>query len=75
MSIIERLATLPEEERLITLEYLPTHLAKVGETDSLHRLLATIEFMEVKILAVGPQPLIDDYGLSAGWGWCALADD
>ena len=41
MSIIERLAAMPEEERLIALEYMPSHLADQGESVGLYTLLTT----------------------------------
>ena len=43
---------------------LPYHLAKATLTDDLSELLTEFEFIEYKVSALAPQPLIDDYELA-----------
>jgi WD40 repeat protein len=68
MSVHERLAAMPEDERLITLEYMPTHLADQGESGGLYTLLTMYDFLKVKMDVVGIEPLINDYALAKRFG-------
>jgi WD40 repeat protein len=46
-----------------TLRHLPAHLAEVEDRDRLQSLLTDFAFLQAKVSAVGPQPLIEDYDL------------
>ncbi len=59
----ERLANLPPDERLDALE-MPIYLANAREAKRLQSLLTNSDFIDVKVSAVSPQPLIDDYDLA-----------
>ena len=59
-----QLASLPPEKRDYALKHLPTHIAKAGRGKQLHRWLTDFDFIEAKVSALGPQPLIDDYDLA-----------
>jgi hypothetical protein len=51
------------EQRRYMLRHLPAHLASLEQAYRLQSLLMNFHFMEAKISALGPQPLINDYDL------------
>ena len=59
-----RLAKMPPSKRREALESLPTYLAEASEGERLHSLLTNFDFIDAKISAVAPQPLIADYDLA-----------
>ena len=61
MLLRERLAAMPEEQRLNTLETLPSFLADVGQTERLQTILTTFDFLNAKVDAIGIEQLINDY--------------
>jgi hypothetical protein len=64
MMDMERVNRLPTELRRYLLQALPTHLVDASQLDRLRRLLADFDFIQAKVAAFGPQPMIDDYGLA-----------
>src|SRR5579859_2204753 len=64
MLLHERLAVMSEELRLNTLENLPSYLADIGQSERLHALLTTYDFLKAKVDAIGVEQLIDDYELT-----------
>jgi WD40 repeat protein len=46
------------------LQILPKILGAAAQADRLHHLLTDLDFIEAKVSAVGPQPLIEDYDLA-----------
>ena len=59
----ERAGRLTKEEILYRLSVLPTHLADAGDRERFQRLLTDFDFMQAKVDALGPGPLIEDYDL------------
>jgi hypothetical protein len=53
MLLYERLAAMPEEKRLNTLENLPSYLANLGQTGRLQTILTTYDFLKAKVDAIG----------------------
>src|SRR5437899_1622446 len=64
MLLRERLAAMPEEQRLRTLEDLPSFLADMGQTERLQAILTTYDFLKAKVDAIGVEQLINDYELT-----------
>lgn len=54
---------LPERQQY-ALQTLPSALAYAGQADRLQRVLTDFHFIDAKIKAFGPQPMIDDYDLA-----------
>jgi len=66
-SLAERIERLSSEERLYSLQGLPAHLADVGDRERFQRLLTDFDFMQAKVDAFGPEPLIEDYDLLSSY--------
>ena len=64
MSLYERLAAMSEEQRLDTLENLPSFLANVGQKDRLVRLLTDLCFAEAKCASGPVYDLLSDFDLA-----------
>jgi len=64
MWLYERLAAMPEEKRLNTLENMPSYLADMGQTERLQTILTTYDFLKAKVDAIGVEQLIADYELT-----------
>ncbi len=64
MLLRERLAAMPEEQRLNTLETLPSFLADLGQAERLQTILTTYDFLKAKVDAIGVEQLINDYELT-----------
>src|SRR2546423_5228280 len=64
MSLYERLAAMPEEKRLNTLENLSSFLVNSGQWDRLYTLLTTYDFLKAKVDAKGLEQLLNDYTLA-----------
>ena len=62
-AVTDRLQQLSPELRLYSLQVLPAHLADAGDPERFQHLLTDFGFMQAKLDAFGPEPLIEDYGL------------
>ena len=58
-----QIGRMPPDKRRYALPNLPAHLSQAGQTNRLHRLLTSFPFMESNVSALGPQRMIEDYGL------------
>ena len=58
-----RLAKMAPESRQYALQSYPTHLAESSQAELLYRVLTNFHFIQAKIFALGPEPLIEDYDL------------
>jgi hypothetical protein len=65
--IAKQLDSLLPEDRDYALKHLPNHMAKAARCEQLHRWLTDFNFIEVKVSALGAQPLIDDYNLGSNF--------
>src|ERR1035441_10543829 len=61
----DRMGRLSREQSLYALSALPAHLADAGERERFESLLANLDFLQAKVDAFGPEPLIQDYDLLA----------
>ncbi len=61
---IERIATMPQEKRVQMLEEFPSRLAEDGQFEHLRTFLTSCDFLQMKMNAIGLEPLIDDYALA-----------
>jgi len=59
-----RLANMSPSKRREALQSLPRYLAEASEAQRLQSLLSNFEFIDAKVSALGPQPLIEDYDLA-----------
>jgi WD40 repeat protein len=57
------LSSMNSEKRFYALQALPFHLVNVKQTERLQRMLTDFSFIEAKIDALGPVPLINDFDL------------
>lgn len=64
--IAARLEAMQPEERHYALRTLPAHLAGAAHNDRLYRILTSLGFIQAKVAAFGPEPLIADYALVPG---------
>jgi hypothetical protein len=62
--LAERLKQLPQGTRIYRLRDLPKLLVESSQVDRLHTLLLDFDFIEAKVSALEPQPLIEDYDLA-----------
>lgn len=63
-NFISRLNRQPSYLRLHTLRWLPAYLTDEGRTNYLQQLLTNIDFINCKVDAFGPQPILEDYDLA-----------
>jgi WD40 repeat protein len=66
--LAERLRAMSPERRRYTLRDLPAHLAAAGRSDRLREVLTSFAFLDAKLAAFGPQPLVDDYRAATAAG-------
>ncbi|MBV9171838.1 MAG: hypothetical protein JOZ81_17335 [Chloroflexi bacterium] len=64
--LASRLADLTAERRRYTLRALPAHLSQAGQAVRLRQLLTAFDFLQVKVVELGPQALLEDYDLPRG---------
>lgn len=60
----KQLDSLLPEDINYALKHLPNHMVKAGRSEQLHRWLTNFDFIEAKVVALGPQVLIEDYDLA-----------
>ncbi len=59
-------ASVKAEKRSFALSQLPNCLMQAGQTARLQQVLTTFRFLEAKVQAFGPEPLLEDYHLLSG---------